>query len=255
MVLEEIIKNKKQELEKTKEIFPFTHLLSQITKSNRDFKKAISKKGLNLIAEIKKASPSEGVLRKKFNIVKIAKEYRLKEVSAVSVVTDKRFFRGNINFLRIAKKYSKKPILRKDFIIDEYQIYESRYFDADAILLIASILTKEQIDHFIKVAKQYNMDCIVEVHTNEELKKVLQTKAKIIGINNRSLKSFKVDLNTTVKLAKKIPKNRVIVSESGIRNAPNLKKAEKYANAVLIGSLFMKSDDIKDKITKLFRKK
>ena len=100
MILDEIIANKKEEIEKTKEIFPFTHLLSQITKSSRDFKKAISKKGLNLIAEIKKASPSEGVLRKKFNIVKVTKDFRLKEVAAVSVVTDKRFFKGNINFLR-----------------------------------------------------------------------------------------------------------------------------------------------------------
>jgi len=252
MILDEIIKNKKEELEKTKELFPFTHLLSQITKANRDFKKAISKKGINLIAEIKKASPSKGVLRKKFNIVKVAKEYRFKNVAAVSVVTDKRFFKGNINFLRIAKKYSKKPILRKDFIIDDYQIYESRYFDADAVLLIASILTKEQIDDFISIAKQYNMECVVEIHTNEDLKKVLKTKAKIIGINNRNLENFKANLNTTVKLAKKIPKDRIIISESGFNTKADLKKVKKYVNAVLIGSSLMKSDDIKGKIRKLF---
>lgn len=252
MILDEIIKNKKEEIEKSKEIFPFTHLLSQITKSNRDFKKSIAKKGLNIIAEIKKASPSsKGMLRKKFNIVKVAKDYRQKDIAAVSVVTDKMFFKGNINFLRIAKKYSKKPILRKDFIIDDYQIYESRYFDADAVLLIASILTKEEIDNFIKIAKQYHMDCIVEVHTKEDLKKVLLTKAKIIGINNRNLTNFKVDIKTTLRLAKKIPKNRIIVAESGFSKKADLKKVKRYVNAVLIGSAFMKSEDIRGKIRKL----
>jgi indole-3-glycerol phosphate synthase len=150
------------------------------------------------------------------------------------------------------KKLTKKPLLRKDFIIDEYQVYESRLYGADAILLIAAILTKEKINKFIKIAKTYNMDCLVEVHTKEELEKVLKTSTNIIGINNRNLKTFKIDINTTLKLKKLIPKTKLIVSESGFKTKADIKKL-KNINAVLIGTTFMKAKNINKKIGELLK--
>jgi len=250
MILDDIVKRKIKEIEFTKERFPLIEL--NLKKSTRDFKKAISKKGINLIAEIKKASPSEGTIRRNFDIIKIAKEFKQSQVAAISVITEKNYFKGNVNYIKIIERHAKKiPVLRKDFIIDEYQIYESRYFGADACLLIASLLNEEEINNFIKVAKRYKMDCLVEVHNEAELNKVLNTDAEIIGINNRNLKNFKVDLQTTAKLIKKIPKKKVIVSESGFKARKDISRFKNKINAVLIGTSIMKSDNIKKKISEL----
>jgi indole-3-glycerol phosphate synthase len=170
--------------------------------------------------------------------------------------------------LKEVRKLTKKPLLRKDFIIDPYQIYEARYYGADAILLIATLLTKDRINNFIEIAKRYNMDCLVETHTKEELQKVLKTKAEIIGINNRNLDTLKIDLNTTINLAKKIPKlsnvsenglekpkgflkNKIIVTESGYRTNKEIKKVKSTANAALIGTSILNSKDINKKINDL----
>ena len=252
MILDKIVKAKKQEVQLRKKTLPLASFKSKLTNSNRDFKKAISKP-LSLIAEIKKGSPSEGIINKNFNLENIAKTYQKNnKVKAISVLTDWEFFFMAPTCIAETKKLTKKPILRKDFIIDEYQIYESRLYGADAILLIAEILPPKKINKFIKIAKTYNMDCLVEVHTKEELGKVLKTNAEIVGINNRNLKTFKISINTTLNLKKLIPKNKMIVSESGFKTKADIKKI-KTVNAVLIGTTFMKAKNINKKIGELLK--
>jgi indole-3-glycerol phosphate synthase len=262
-ILTQIIKHKQQEIARQKAKQPLVGFINRLKPSKRDFKKAISnKKGaklpmgslaptrINLIAELKKASPSTGVINKNFDIKKIIKIYN-KYASTISVLTDEKFFKGKLEYLAQVKKLSKLPILRKDFIIDEYQIHQTRAAGADAILLIAAILSKEQIDQFIKIAKKYKMDCLVEAHNLAELDKVLRTKAEIIGINNRNLHNFNIDLNTTLDLAKYIPSGKVIVSESGITDYGDLVKLENKVHAVLVGTSLMKSNKLEQTLTKL----
>lgn len=243
-MLDKIIEIKKKEIKRLK--LNFEHLKP----SNRDFKKSLMGKN-RLIAEIKKGSPN--FLRKDFDLVSIAKSYEKYDIAAISVVTDKRLFYSDISFLEIVHKLTTKPILRKDFIIDEIQIYESRLYGADAILLIASLLSPAQIDRFIEVSTKLGMDCLVEVHTKEELKKVLKTKAEIIGINNRDLNTLKIDLHTTLELIKYIPKDCIVVSESGFTDKEDIKLVKDKVNAFLIGSWIMKSKDIEATLTKILR--
>jgi len=250
-MIKKILKNKKAEVKARKKLHPLRTFRKYIKVSNRDFKKAISKRGVNIIGELKKVSPSEGLLKKDFDFIEITREYEKSKVAALSVVTDEIFFGGNVAVLPKIRKNTRKPILRKDFIIDEYQIYESRYYGADAILLLASNLEKQQLDEFIALAKKYKMDCLVEVHDADNLKKALKTKAEIIGINNRDLKTLKVDLETTKKLVKKIKKKLVIVSESGYETKQQIKDAKQKVNAFLIGTTIMKAENIKQKVEEL----
>lgn len=250
MYLDKIIKNKKKEIRKNKKTLPLNKFKPSLKSSDRSFKKAISK-GLNLIAEIKKGSPSKGIINKSFNLEETARIYQKnKHVKAISVLTDYKFFFMAPTCLSTTRKLTKKPILRKDFIIDPYQIYESRLYGADAILLIARILTKNKIKNFIEIAKKYNMNCLVEIHDEKDLKK-LPINAEIIGINNRNLDTLKVNLNTTPNLIQKIPKNKIIVSESGFNTKKDIKKVKDKVNAVLIGTSILKSKNINKKINKL----
>jgi indole-3-glycerol phosphate synthase len=251
MIIDKIIEHKKKEISEMKRKFPLRLFRNKIQKSDRDFKKAITKNKINLIAEIKRASPSEGIIRKNFDVREIAKIYEKNNVAAISILTEKDFFNGNINNLQIARAVTSKPLLRKDFIIDEYQIYESRYYGANAILLIAMILTKDKLNKFIKIAGKYGMDCLVEIRTKTELNKALQSGAKIIGINNRSLKNLKVDINTTFGLVKYIPGNKIVVSESGIKTRENVESLTGKVNAVLVGTELMKSKNITKKISEM----
>jgi anthranilate phosphoribosyltransferase len=252
-ILKEIVDNKKKEVEKSKKILLLDNLKNQMKPNKRNFEKAISKKGLNLIAEIKKTSPSnKKSFIKKFSPSSLSKTYEQSKTDAISILTDKKYFSGNLKHLEKTYKSTKKvPLLFKDFIIDEYQIYEARKNGASAILLIAAILSKKQIKDFLKIAKELKMSAICEVHNKEELKKVLKTPAKIIGINNRNLHTFKTDLNTTTNLAKLIPKSKIIVSESGISTKDDIQKLPKNINAVLVGTSIMKSKNIKEKIQEL----
>ncbi len=249
-ILNKIIEHKKEEVAKAKKKRPLSGFVNDLQPSIRDFKKAISKEGVNLIAELKKASPSVGVVSKNFDIDKIIKIYN-KYSSAISVLTDEKFFSGSLENLKKVRTLSKLPILRKDFIIDEYQIYEARDAGADAILLIASVLSEEEINDFIKIAKKYKMDCLVEIHNIKELKKVLKTDAEIIGINNRNLENFKIDLNTTLDLAKYIPTDKVVVSESGINDYGDVARFGEMVNAVLVGTGLLKSGDVEFNIKNL----
>ncbi|MEK6656782.1 MAG: indole-3-glycerol phosphate synthase TrpC [Nitrospirota bacterium] len=259
MILDEIVSNKKEELKNRKISLPLSELKARIKDSpdTKGFKSAIQRgekkdAPVRLIAEIKKASPSKGIIREDFNPQKIAWIYEEAGASAISVLTEEKYFLGNIEYLSQVRNVVKIPILRKDFIIDHYQIYEARAFGADAVLLIASILDKTQIDEYLGNAKDLNMDAIVEVHDKKELEKALQTGADIIGINNRDLMTFKIDIGTTYRLKDEIPKDKVIVSESGINNRYDIVQMQKAGvDAVLIGTALMREEDIAKKIREL----
>ncbi|MEK6869116.1 MAG: indole-3-glycerol phosphate synthase TrpC [Nanoarchaeota archaeon] len=251
-MLKEIIKNKKKEVETSRKNLPLDSFKARLKNSKRDFKAALSKNGLALIAEFKRTSPSKNIKEKDFDMRKIIGIYN-KYASAISVLTDKKFFNGSLTDLEEVSELTNLPLLRKDFIIDEYQIYESRMHNADAILLIVSMLSDNQINKFIEIAKKYDMGCIVEVHTEEELSRALNCNAEIIGINNRNLDTLKIDTETTLKLAKKIPKNKIIISESGISSRDYVEKIKNTVNAILVGSHFMNSENVEKEIIALIK--
>jgi len=217
-------------------------------KENREFKffKNLKKDGLSIIGEIKKASPSKGLIKENFNPLELGKEYE-KCVDAVSILTEEEFFLGSPNYLEAVSKTINLPILRKDFIINEIQIYEAKLLGASAILLIMSILDDATLKKFHNIANSLNLDVLVESHTEEEVERAKKIGVKIFGINNRNLKTFDVDLNTTIKLSKLIPSDCVLVSESGIVDKDDIKKL-KPANidAILVGETFMKSKDMEN---------
>lgn len=253
--LEKIIVYKRTLL-KDKEAF-YENLRKNVDKAQhnryRIFQKAISKPGqINLIAEIKKASPSKGVIREDFDVLKIAKVYKASGAAAISVLTEDKYFLGKQSYLRDVGDTINLPTLMKDFIIHEHQIYEGFSCGASAILLIVAILTDEEIKRFTKTAHDLGMDCLVEVHDEEELKRALGVGAEIIGINNRNLHSFVVDKKTSERLAAKIPKGKVIVAESGFDSHEDIKRlAATGVHAVLIGETFMKANDIGGKIREI----
>ncbi|MBI1820731.1 MAG: indole-3-glycerol phosphate synthase TrpC [Nitrospirae bacterium] len=209
---------------------------------------------LHLIAEIKKASPSKGVIREDFNPVEIGQIYEASGASAISVLTEECFFMGSLSILEEVRKKVSLPLLRKDFIIDEIQLMESRAYGADAVLFIAAILDPNQMIEYFHQAQEIGLDVLTEVHSEKELEKVIEW-APIIGINNRDLGTFEVDLKTTRRLRRYIPSNRVIVSESGFSRKEDLSPLiEEGINAVLIGEAFMKEKDIQASVQKLFSK-
>ena len=251
-MLKQIIESKRKEVESSKENNPLSSFKNKLVHSARDFKGALSKDRLSLIAEFKKKSPSKNISEKSFNMKNILDIYN-KYADGISVLTDNKFFSGSLQDMEEAGNLTHLPILRKDLIIDEYQIHEARLHNADAILLIASILSKEQIDDFIEIASSYSMDCLVEVHTEDELDKVLGTKAEIIGINNRNLHTLEIDRDTTLKLADKIPSDKIKVSESGIKDNDYVNKIRSKVNAILVGSAFMNSSNIENEIQSLVK--
>lgn len=220
-----------------------------LPKSKRSFFEAIGRGGNGkpvIIAEIKRASPSEGkIFKGKFDAAKIAKTYERGGAGAISVVTDKKYFQGSFEYLKEASEATALSILCKDFIIHEYQIYKAREYGANAILLIAALLDETKIKKFMDIADGLGMDCLVEVHNESELQKALNADAKIIGINNRDLTNFKIDIETTNKLIKLIPRGKLIISESGFNSREDLKKLDHRVNAVLIGTALMKAKNPK----------
>ncbi|MBU1912350.1 MAG: indole-3-glycerol phosphate synthase TrpC [Candidatus Omnitrophica bacterium] len=247
--LQDIITLKRKEVEALKSKRPITEFIDskRLLRGIRPFKEAISSgDGLNLIAEIKKKSPSFGRnFFRKLDITGIANIYKSEGAKAMSVLTDKKFFSGSILHINEVKRAIDLPVLRKDFIIDEYQVYESRYFGADAILLIARILSVDQIKSFMHLAKKINMDVIVEIHNDNDLEKALLSNPDIIGINNRDLDTLEISIENTLRLAPKIPQNIIKISESGISSSEDIKKIRNIEiNAVLIGAAFLESGDI-----------
>ncbi|MEW6408701.1 MAG: indole-3-glycerol phosphate synthase TrpC [Nitrospirota bacterium] len=257
MILDEIVTHKRNELKDKKIRRPFSELKRRVInlEGTRDLSGAISRgkdEPLKLIAEIKKASPSKGVIRERFEPSEIALTYEDSGASAISVLTEKKFFMGDIEHLSVVRRMVKLPLLRKDFIFDTYQIYESRLYGADAVLLIAEILTRQMIEDLIGISKELDMDCLVETHHWKEMDKALLAGAEIIGINNRNLDTLSVDINTTFNLIKDIPDDRVVVSESGIKTKEDIKRLrDSRIDAVLIGTVFMEADDIGKKVEEL----
>ncbi|KDR95856.1 indole-3-glycerol phosphate synthase [Peptoclostridium litorale DSM 5388] len=254
MILQKIVDRKKQRVQEEKSKKPLEELLLKIESMGpcRDFKMAIERGGISLIAEVKKASPSRGVMKEDFDPEQIAREYEKAGVDAVSVITEEDFFLGKPKYLKTVRDIVSVPVLRKDFIIDPYQIYQSRAMGADAILLIASILTKDQLAEFYEIAKGIGIHCLVETHTIEEVEKAISAGAQIIGINNRDLSTFKTDISKTAELIKHIPKDKIVVSESGIMSGEDSKSVHDMgADAVLVGQSIMESGSIADKVKEL----
>jgi len=216
----------------------------------RPFREAISKpRQISLIAEIKQSSPSRGLIRQNFNLQEISRSYQEAGVQAVSVLTEEDFFGGNPLYINEVKSIISGPVLRKDFILESYQVYESRYLGADAILLIADLLTKDKLIELMRIAESLGLDYLVEVHDEKELKKVLSLKVPMIGINNRNLHTLEVDFKTTEKLFTLIPRDKVVVVESGIKNYQDVLFLKILgASGVLIGTAFMEAEDIKKKV-------
>lgn len=243
MILDEILQNKRIEVEEAKRSYSLNLLSSRIgnIQPPMDFHKSIKSDGkVKIIAEIKYASPSKGTLREDFNPPQIAKSYANSGASAISVLTDKRFFKGDLTHLRDVREAVSVPLLRKDFIIDPYQVYEARLYGADAILLIAGALRAKALTELLSLTHSLGMNAIVEVHSEGELEKALLAESRIIGINNRDLKTFNVSLEVSRRLVKLIPKGKVVVSESGIGSSEDIRKLrDEGIYAFLIGELFM----------------
>ncbi|MDI6752481.1 MAG: indole-3-glycerol phosphate synthase TrpC [bacterium] len=247
MILDKIIEKKQEEIERKKRL-----PLPQRRTALRNFKSAISKTGINLIAEIKYGSPSLGEIKPKRKADYLAKVYENGGASAISCVTEKDFFFGNIRLLRETKDATSLPVLRKDFIIDPWQIEESLSYEADALLLIVRILSQELLEKMYREIKKEGLAAIFEVHTEEEIQRAIEAKAEIIGINNRDLQSFKCDLSTTLNLINHIPKGIVIVAESGIQKKEDLLLLEKQGvNAILVGEALLSAKDPLVKIKEL----
>jgi len=209
------------------------------------------KRKINLIAEIKKASPSKGILKKDFDYFEIAKSYMRGGADAISILTDKQFFHGDVSYLKEIAEIKIVPLLRKDFIIDEFQILQAKANGADAILLIAEALSKEQIKELSNAAFENDLEVLLEVHSEKQLKKIDFGINKIIGINNRDLETFKVDIQTTNELVKQLPGECIIVSESGISSKFDLNYLKNIGvHAVLVGEHFMKSKNLEESLTK-----
>ena len=254
MILDEIVEQKKEVINEDKGVESREELEAKIAKlgETKDFKKALQSGDISLIAEIKKASPSKGVIREEFNPIQIAKEYQQAGASALSVLTDYDFFQGQLEYLSAVRKEVELPLLRKDFIIDPYQIYQARAYGADAILLIAAILSEEELADYSKLAEELGLDVLLEVHNRKELKSALAVDAEIIGINNRDLKVFEVDLATTLGLKRLIPDEKVVISESGIKDRSDTNLlAEHNIDGVLVGESLMRSGDIRAKVKEL----
>ena len=206
-----------------------------------------------VIAEIKKASPSKGVIRENFNPAEIAESYEHAGAACLSVLTDHDFFQGHEDYLQQARAASSLPIIRKDFMVAPYQIYESRVVNADCVLLIAACLTKDQMQELAGIAQEAGLDVLVEVHNEAELEQALTLKTRLLGINNRDLHSFEVSLENTFKLLDKIPQERIVVTESGIHTPDDVHAMQQHkVNSFLVGEAFMRAKNPGEELKRLF---
>lgn len=255
-IIAEIVEYKLKEIEQDKKNFPLPYLFQLIRQgippTRGFFYNLKSSSTIKVIGELKFASPSRGIISKKDNLKRIIQTYTDNRIAAISVLTERKFFKGDSDYIRQVKRLTDLPVLRKDFILDEYQIYQSLCLGADALLLIASLLDEVSLMRFQKIANSLEMDCLVEVHNKEELGKALASGAKIIGINNRSLKDFSVNLSTTAQLAPLVPRDCVLVSESGIKDRKDIEELSHWGvDVVLIGETFMITDNLREKLKQL----
>lgn len=261
MILNEILTHKRKEVEELKLRYPLRKLQEVVANrdgiAHRDFRKAISNPHrLNLITELKKASPSEGTLRENFQPLRLAALLEYAGAAALSILTETRFFKGRPSYLKTVRQVTRIPILRKDFILDEYQLYESKLLEADAILLIASLLTDEELVRFLTRGQEIGLEVLVEVHTEEDLKKALGAGAEMIGVNNRNLQTLEVDVSRAERLLSHLPKQVTVVIESGFKDHDELLKYKSLGiNAFLVGTALMKAEDVVGKVQELLKGK
>ena len=245
-ILNDIVENTLTKLDIKKSELPLTEIISKLNELNLPkgaFKESLLKKDQAVIAEIKKASPSAGIISEDFNPIKKAKEYEDFGASALSILTEEDFFQGSSEYLKEVKAMTSLPILRKDFMVDEYQIYEAKLIGADCILLIASILNDNEIQSFVDLAESLELDYLIEVHDLKELKRVEHFSNAMIGVNNRNLKTFDVDLNNSINLKKAFNGNNLFVAESGIKSQDDIDILKAHdIHVFLIGESLMKGD-------------
>lgn len=263
-ILKKIIKRKLEEVEERRALVSLVNIKKRAERAKsalapRSFVYALQRKiqagQAAVIAEIKKASPSKGVMRENFIPSEIAESYEKGGAACLSVLTDVDFFQGSDAYLKQAREVCSLPVLRKEFIIDPYQVYEARGMGADCILLIVACLTDEQLSELSALATELEMDVLVEVHDAEELQRALPLDLPMIGINNRNLRTFETSLETTIELLKQIPDDCIVVTESGIHNKEDVALMQQHnVNAFLVGEAFMRADEPGEKLAELFSK-
>jgi indole-3-glycerol phosphate synthase len=257
-MLDDIVMTKQQEVESAKREVPLEDLQARLTGhlADRNFRKALVRAGrLTLIAELKRKSPSKGMLRERFDPVSLAQTLEGAGASALSVLTDEAYFGGHLEFLRDAKQFTELPVLRKDFIVDPYQVYEAAFYGADAVLLIVRILEEEHLTACLQAADVVGMEPLVEVHGEDDLKVALRCGAGVIGINHRDLRTFQLDPALAERLVPKIPAGKVIVAESGIQTPEDVARMQGLGvHALLIGEALMTAPDPAAKVKELFGK-
>lgn len=256
MILEEIVKSTVKRVAKAKESVPLEEMeqkaLEQPNEQSFPFEKALAEKGMGFICEVKRASPSKGLIAENFDYLAIAKAYEQAGAEALSVLTEPEFFKGQNTYLTEIKQTVELPVLRKDFVIDEYQIYEAKAIGADAVLLIVSILGDEQLQQYHELAHSLGLSALVEVHSTEELERALQVNPRLIGVNNRDLKTFTVDLENSVALRNQVPKDILFIAESGIKSRADVAVLEEgLVDGILIGETMMLAEDKKGQLAKL----
>ena len=261
-ILKKIILRKEQEIAERKQNISQGNVMEQalealMTNPVRGFVNSIQhtlgKNDAAVIAEVKKASPSKGVIRENFVPAEIAKSYEAAGASCLSVLTDIDFFQGSDDYLKLAREACSLPIIRKDFIVDTYQVYEARAMGADCILLIVSVLSDEQMSKLYQLALDLKMDVLIEVHDEAELQRALPFGATLVGINNRNLRNFETSLATTINLLSQIPNDRIVVTESGIHSVDDVKLMRDHdVHTFLVGEAFMRADNPGTELKKLF---
>ena len=248
MILEEIAAKTKERIEAEKRRRSLGELQAAVRDMDSNtgfpFEKALAKQGMSFICEVKKASPSKGVIAEHFPYVEIGMEYERAGADAMSILTEPFYFQGSNNYLTAIHKEVSIPLLRKDFTVDEYMLYEAKQIGADAVLLICAILSQTQLEEYAGIARELGLSALVEAHDEREIQMALKAGAKIIGVNNRNLKDFTVDISNSVKLRELVPREILFVSESGMKNRADIARLEENGtDAVLIGETFMRSSD------------
>ena len=253
-MLDKIVAQKREEVKQRKQSLPLSRLKELIARreATLDLALALEDTHTRLIAEVKRASPSRGVLCPNFDPVELAQKYAHGGAAAISVLTETNYFQGSLDHLAAIRQEIDLPLLRKDFIFDPYQVYESRAYGADALLLIVAALSQEQLEELLSLSHSLGLSCLVEVHNEDEVERALGSQAQIIGINNRDLTTFNIDINTTHRLLPLIPPGKIVVSESGIRNRSDVAKLKGWGvNAVLVGEALVTAGDVVTKVREL----
>ncbi|MDR2342540.1 MAG: indole-3-glycerol phosphate synthase TrpC [Campylobacteraceae bacterium] len=258
MILDEIIKKTKEDLKKRKEEFPMEWLGRSLSYNNlvpRDVKlylRSTKENPYRIIAEVKKASPSKGVIRENFDPIAIAQSYKDGGADALSVLTEPHFFKGSLEYLAQIRRYVPTPLLRKDFIIDKYQVLEAYVYGADFVLLIAKALSKKELSNLLLFARELGMEALVEIHDKTDLLKAISAGSDIIGINHRNLETFEMDMSLSEKLLPLIPNDKIVVAESGLNNKDTIVNLSSIGiDAFLIGEYFMRQDDIESAVREI----